>query len=149
MQKPLLTAVILAGLLPQTALAQATPATGPVAAVSERLGLSEVSVYRQNRYGWDLHGQLADGAWVRVEIDRAGVVEEVEGDGQGAFAASAIAPLLPREVLESADYLRDGLIYKIEFDDDGQIEIEGRRADGRDYEAEFARDGRLLELKLD
>ena len=37
----------------------------------------------------------------------------------------------------------------IEFEDDGRIEIEGRLSDGREFEAEFAADGRVLDFDTD
>lgn len=150
MRRNLLTAAVTAALfVPALAGAQELPAA------AGQLGLTDVETVargqRQDAGGQvrKIHGTLPGGVRVEIEFDRGGKVEEIEALERGAFAAGAVETLIPAPVRAHPHYPGDALFRKVEFDDDDrQIDIEGRWQDGRRFEAEFAPDGRLIELKI-
>lgn len=129
--------------LPVVALAQAPDAAA-------LLGLSDVQTREKPRaeYGRDLTGTLPGGAMVKVELEADGRIEEVEARGT-LFPIAAIDPLVPEAVRAHAQWPKDATLDKIEFERDGRIEIDGRLADGRDFDAEFTAGGELIEFDID
>lgn len=118
-----------------------------VQAIVRQLGLSDVEIHRKEHRGRDIEGRLPGGTRVEIELDRDGHVEEIEARGRDGFAARTVDVLIPAAVRNNAAYPADASFRKLEFHDGRRIEIEGYRADGRKFEAEFSRDGRLLEMK--
>lgn len=129
--------------LPGLALAQAPDAPA-------LLGLTDVQTREKPRaeYGSDLTGTLPGGAVVKVELDADGRIEEVESRG-AFFPIGAVDALVPEAVRNHAQWPKEATLDKIEFDRDGRIEIDGLLADGREFDAEFAADGQLIEFDTD
>ncbi|WP_339952211.1 hypothetical protein [uncultured Albimonas sp.] len=117
------------------------------AAIVERLGLTEAR-FEEDRRNPDLHGTLPGGVRVEIEFHRDGSLDEIEATGQQPFPAAAIAPALPAAVRSAPDWPADARLWSVEFDADG-VEIEGIDAAGRSFEAEFAPDGRLIDMDVD
>ncbi len=141
--RPLAAAVLLA-----LAPAAASALEGPAARVVDVLGLSDAR-YEDDRRNPDLLGALPTGEPVQVEFSRSGAVEEIEAPGRGDFPAEAVAPLLPAAVRNSPDWPAEARLWAVDLEDDGAVEIEGMTPDRRPFEAEFAPDGRLLEMSYD
>ncbi|KAA0971917.1 hypothetical protein FPY71_01965 [Aureimonas fodinaquatilis] len=139
--------ILMAALLasPGSVLAQDIPQA------ASALGLSDIQIREKSRaeYGQRIHGTLPGGARVEVDIDGKGVIEDIEARGNDLFPIADIRSLVPAAVVESASWPADAQLEKIEFESDGRVEIEGRLADGREFEAEFAADGRLLDFDSD
>ncbi|MAA97242.1 hypothetical protein [Stappia sp.] len=119
--------------------------------VIRTLGLSDTSIHpkRERHHGTTIDGRLPGGTRVEVELEGDGSVEEIEARDRQGFSPSAVVSLIPAAVRDNASYPADAMFHKVELDDRDHIEIEGRSADGRLFEAEFARDGRLIEMDYD
>lgn len=146
MKRLLLSIFVAAGIaVPGLAAAQTLPE--PVAT----LGLSDVEFRQKPRveYGSYVYGTLPGGARIEIELDRDGAIEEIEARGRGLFPVAEIRSLIPAPVLENASWPADAMLEKIEFERNGRLEIEGLLADGREFEAEFAADGRLIDFDID
>jgi hypothetical protein len=116
----------------------------------EALRLTEVEVvHAHERHGRDIAGTLPGGARIEIDFDRTGAVEDIEARDRDGFPAAEVAAAVPEAVRASPDYPADARFDELELHDDGRVEIEGVRADGREFEAEFAASGQLLEMKLD
>lgn len=115
------------------------------------LGLSDIQIRQKPRveYGRDVYGTLPGGARVEIELDRNGAIEDIKAREGRLFPIAAIRSLVPAPVLGSPSWPADATLERIEFERDGRIEIEGRLADGRKFEAEFAADGRLIDFDTD
>lgn len=146
MKRLLLSTIVTAGLA-ITGLAAAQTLPEPVAG----LGLTDVEFRQKPRveYGSYIHGTLPGGARIEIELDRDGAIEEIEARGRGLFPVAEIRSLIPAPVLENVSWPADALLEKIEFERDGRVEIEGRLPDGREFDAEFAADGRLIDFDID
>ncbi|MFC3059148.1 hypothetical protein [Paenirhodobacter populi] len=144
MKQAILTAALLIALALPVAAQQ-------VPAVLDPLGLSDVQVRdkKHSDYGRVILGTLPGGARIAVELDREGRVEEIEGRRGDRFPVSAVAPLIPEAVRANPSWPADAVLEKLDFDHHDRIEIEGRLADGREFDAEFARDGRLIDFDTD
>lgn len=116
-----------------------------------RLGLSDIRVVskKKDHYGRVVLGRLADGTPLEIDLDRHDAIKDVEVDGHGGFPAKAIETLIPPAVRAHASYPASATFYRVEFDDDGEIEIEGRHADGGKFKAEYTTAGKLIEMKAD
>lgn len=146
MKQMILTAAVVAALsLPSVAAAQ------PVPAVLDPLGLSDVQVRdkKHAEYGRSVLGTLPGGARVEVDLDRDGRIEEIEGRRGDRFPVSAVEMLIPEAVRANASWPADAQLEKLDFDHHDRIEIEGRLSDGRDFDAEFGTDGRLIDFDTD
>ena len=103
----------------------------------------------------EVWGRLADGTPFEVDFRAAGSaslgsgqVYEIETKGHGAvLPASLLARFVPDLVSRNPRLAEISGLYKIEISDDGQIEIEGRDAGGREIEAEFDRGGRMTRFQ--
>lgn len=140
-------AFFLTAALSTQALAGTTPD------IAAKLGLTDVETIakKKEHYGQLLIGTLPDGARIEIELDRDGVVEEIEPyhhHGNG-FAAKSVEALIPAAVLGNASYPKDATLYRLELDHDDHIEMEGRLASSEKFKAEFSFDGKLLEMKTD
>lgn len=150
MRSKIKTALALALFAPGVALAQMDPKVveDTVASFAEDLGMTAIEVHdKGHNYGANIRGILPGGAAVEIEVDRHGVVEEIEARDRQGFPAGAIESLMPVEVTGAAAYPRDARFEKVELD--GDFEIEGWDADGRKFDAEFTSDGRLIEMDYD
>lgn len=85
---------------------------------------------------------------VKVELDADGRVEEVEARG-ALYPIAAIEVLGPGAVLAIAQWPKDELFDKVEFERDGRIELDGRLADSQASDAEFGADDRHFEFDID
>jgi len=115
------------------------------------LGLTDIQVRQkpQIEYGRNVYGTLPGGARIKIGLERNGTIEEIEARGPGLFPIDQIRSLVPDPVLKSTSWPAGASLEKIEFERDGLIEIEGRLADGRKFDAEFAADGRLIDFDTD
>jgi len=115
------------------------------------LGLSDIEIREKPRveYGRRIQATLPSKARVEIELDGKDAIEDIEARGKDLFPVSDIRSLIPAPILENAQWPADARLEKIEFERDGRIEIEGRLADGREFDAEFAADGRMLDLDID
>ncbi|MBP1806355.1 energy transducer TonB [Rubellimicrobium aerolatum] len=116
--------------------------------VVAQLGLTEVEAHSHRGEGRHLQGRLPEGAWVEVDLHRDGRVEEVEAHDGDGFPIAAVAALVPEAVRASPSFPAEARLHKLDWDGD-RIEIEGRDGEGREFEAEFATDGRLIEMDVE
>ena len=123
-------------------------AAAPPPAV-EQLELQDVHYAPKGAHGPDAIGRLPSGPFVDLDFTWRGELTELEVDGRGALPIDVLAKVLPAAVLQAPDFPRDGRIQKVELKDGGRVEIRGFSNGGREIKAEFASDGRVLELKLD
>lgn len=100
-------------------------------------------------YGRRVRGTLPGGARVEIDLNGKNEIEDIEARGNALFPMAEIRSLVPAPILGNASWPADARLEKIEFENDGRIEIEGRLADGREFEAEFAADGQLLDFDTD
>ncbi|KRE00345.1 hypothetical protein ASE63_09780 [Bosea sp. Root381] len=115
------------------------------------LGLTDVQIRQKPHveYGSNVYGTLPGGARIKIELERNGTIEEIEARGRGLFPIDQIRSLVPAPVLKSPSWPADAMLEKIEFERGGRIEIEGRLADGREFDAEFEADGRVIDFDTD
>jgi hypothetical protein len=139
-----------------TVLAAALAYTGTLAAQElpqpvTGLGLTDIQIREKPRaeYGRNVYGTLPGGARVKIDLDGKGIIEDIEARGRELFPIAAIRSLVPAEVLKNTSWPADATLEKIEFKRDGRVEIEGRLADGRKFDAEFSADGRLTDFDTD
>ncbi|MCA0920915.1 hypothetical protein [Pseudooceanicola nanhaiensis] len=118
-------------------------------AAAAKLKLTEVRIFEKGSHMPDLHGRLPDGSEVEVDVRRDGSIEEIETESRGGFSPDSIAVLLHPDMLTGAPWGPDARFYKVEFDEDGEIEIEGIDGKSRRFEADYGRGGRLSEFKYD
>ncbi len=100
-------------------------------------------------YGRRVSGTLPGGSVVEIDLNGDDVIEDIEVRGNDLFPPADIRALIPAEVMENESWPADSRFEKIEFESDGRIEIEGRLSDDREFDAEFAADGRLIEFDTD
>ncbi|MAU47764.1 MAG: hypothetical protein CMP09_23740 [Yangia sp.] len=125
-----------------------TGLTSEMTRVIGALNLREVVIHPDN-WGPDITATLPGGARIELDFHRRGSpLEEIESAQNQPFPATEIAALVPEAVRTNPNYPSDGTFEKVEFDPRG-IELEGKDGDGRDFEAEFALDGRLLDFESD
>ncbi|MCV3242247.1 hypothetical protein [Mesorhizobium sp. ZC-5] len=115
------------------------------------LGVTDIQIHEKPRaeYGRNVLGTLPDGSQVKIDLDRNGVIKEIEARGNGLFPVTAIKSLIPAPVAENKSWPADARLEKIEFESAGRIEIEGRLSDGREFDAEFAVDGLMTDFDTD
>lgn len=115
------------------------------------LGVTDIQIHEKPRaeYGRNVLGTLPDGSQVEIDLDRNGVIKEIEARGNGLFPVTAIKSLIPASVAENKSWPADAKLEKIEFESAGRIEIEGRLSDGREFDAEFAVDGLMTDFDTD
>ena len=123
----------------------ATPAATPEADLPPQLrglGLTDMHVRTDSKgEDTDIHARLASGGWILAETKR-GRLEEVKID-QADVPAALLDQLLPppvRNAPQLADFAR---ITEVEFDSDGEIEIEGIATDGMEMKLEFSTSGSI------
>ncbi|MGR3802458.1 hypothetical protein [Marinibacterium profundimaris] len=120
----------------------------PVAAIAQALSLNDVT-WRSSPGGPTLIGRLPGGEVLEFELEGEDTprLEEIEATTRDGAPLSGVAALLPAAILQHGLIDDDTMFHEIEFDD-GKIEIDGVSGDGRRFEAEFATDGRLLEIEF-
>lgn len=126
-------------ILPVAAQAQEMPAH--VSDIVGKLALTDVQ-WHPGAHRADAEGRLGS-AWVELDFDRSGALDEIEAEHGGLFPASAIAAVVPQPLLDNVQYPADAEFSKIEFNRD-KIEIDGRTAAGVWFEAEFSPRGEML-----
>ncbi|MDQ8731076.1 hypothetical protein [Bradyrhizobium sp. LHD-71] len=115
------------------------------------LRLTDIQIREKPRaeYGRNVHGTLPGGSRVEIDLDRNGVIKEIESRGDRLFPVATIKSLIPAPVTKNASWPADARLEKIEFESAGRIEIEGRLSDGRKFDAEFAADGLMIDFDTD
>jgi len=115
------------------------------------IGLTDIQIHekKQAHYGRTVLGTLPGGTRVEIDLDRHGGIEEVETRGRGLFPIAEIRSLIPDAVATHGSFPADASLEKIEFEHDGRIEMEGRLANGRKFDAEFTASGELIEFDTD
>ncbi|RJE86414.1 hypothetical protein [Paracoccus onubensis] len=121
----------------------------PQAVVDLDLTNIEIREKPHAEYGRRVNGTLPGGSVVEIDLNGDDVIEDIEARGNDLFAPADIRALIPAEIMENESWPADARFEKIEFESDGRIEIEGRLADGREFDAEFAADGRMIEFDTD
>lgn len=110
------------------------------------LGLTDIQVRRDDDDDeTDIHAGLASGGWILAETDR-GRLEEIKID-QADVPTDLLAALLPDTISNTPQLSDFTTITEINFDSDGEIEIEGIAADGMEVKMEFGTDGSLREFE--
>lgn len=100
-------------------------------------------------YGRRVRGTLPSGSRVEVDLDGDEMIEDIEARGNDLFPVEDIHSLIPTPITGNESWPADARLEKIEFESNGRLEIEGRLADGHEFDAEFAADGRLLDFDID
>jgi hypothetical protein len=115
------------------------------------LGLTDIQIREKPHieYGRRVRGTLPSGFRVEVELDGDDVVEDIEARGNDLFPVADIKGLIPTPIIENKSWPADARLEKIEFESGERIEIKGRLSDGREFDAEFAVDGRMLDFDTD
>ncbi len=139
---------------PATAAAPAAPAAAPHAtaanlpAALQGLGLTQVHQRIDRKDGdaiWS--ARTREGTWLRIETDGAGRLEDIKaGEGQ-SLSPALLTRLLPPAVAQSNRRAELAQVTELDFDDDGEIELKGRDAQGTHTQLEFGPDGLMTELK--
>jgi hypothetical protein len=117
----------------------------------DELRLTDIQIREKPvaKYGRRILGTLPSGARVEIDLDGRNAIEDIEARGKELFPVAEIRSLVPAPILGNTSWPTDARLEKIEFESDGRVEIEGRLADGREFEAEFAADGQLLDFDTD
>lgn len=115
------------------------------------LDLTDIEIHEKPHaeYGRRIRGTLSGGSLIEVDLTGDDMIEDIEARGNDLFPLESIGGLVPAAVAEHESWPADAGLEKIEFESDGRIEIEGRLADGRMFDAEYAADGQLIEFDID
>lgn len=144
--------VAIAGCLaiPGIAVAQDLPPQDLPQSVNE-LRLTDIEIREKPvaEYGRRVRGTLPGGARVEIDLNGKNAIEDIEARGNALFPVADIKAVVPAAILGNDSWPADAQLEKIEFEDDGRVEIEGRLANGQEFEAEFTRDGLLLDFDTD
>lgn len=114
----------------------------------EELGLTGAETVSVGADGRHVTGALPGGQRVELDFNAEGALEDIEAEGDEGFPAEAVAAAVPEAIRANPDYPADALFDELDLDDGG-LELEGTRGDGQRFEAEFAADGQLLEMKME
>lgn len=114
----------------------------------EELGLTGAETVRADADGQQITGALPGGQRVELDFDAEGALEDIEAEGEEGFPAEAVAAAIPEAIRSNPDYPADAMFHELDLDTEG-LELEGTRADGQRFEAEFAADGQLVEMKME
>lgn len=88
-----------------------------------------------------------EGTWLRIETDWNGRLEEIKASEGQSLSPALLSRLLPAAIAQSHRRAELAQVTELEFDDDGEIELKGRDAQGTLTELEFGADGLMTELK--
>ena len=115
------------------------------------LGLEDVQIREKQRaeYGSRVRGTLPSGARIEIDLDQDGMIEDIEARGNDLFPVADIQSLIATTITENSMWPADAQLQEIEFERDGIVDIEGRLANGNEFDASFAADGRLLDFDTD
>lgn len=135
---------------PPAALSAAVPSTAEEAVLPEALrglGLRDVRT-RLDREDGETHilARLPEVGGLRAEIRRDGSIAEVQSD-HVALPAALVERLLPASVRAEPRLAEIAMLTEIEIDQDGDIDLKGRSAEGLRIEVEFDRAGRLEDFE--
>ena len=145
-----------ASALSATTGAAPVPTPAPAASAAEAalpgalrgLGLRDIRIRNDDDDGERyIHARLPEGGHIRVEA-RGDRIEEIQSDSTG-LPQALIEMLLPAAIRADARLAEVARVTEIEFEDDGEISVEGYARDGMRVELEFARDGRLLKYEME
>lgn len=141
--------------VPAAAAASPADTAAPVAATAPALpsalqGLGLTLLHqRVDRDDGDAtwSARTPDGTWLRVETDWSGRIEEIKAsEGQG-LSPALLDRVLPGPVAQSGRRAELAQVNEVDFDDDGEIELKGRDAQGERTKIEFRADGQVTQLK--
>lgn len=159
-------ATALATALGATALAQTpAPATAPAPAAAptpaapyapaaalplalKDIGLSQLHQRTDRKDGdtvWS--ARTREGTWLRIETDGSGRLEDIKASEGQSLSPALLTRLLPPAVAQSNRRAELAQVTEVDFDDDGEIELKGRDAQGTQTKLEFGADGLMTELK--
>lgn len=139
----------------------AAPAAAPVApvvsphapaatlpAALQGLGLTQLHQRIDRKDGdtvWS--ARTREGTWLRIETDWNGRLEELKASEGQSLTPALLNRLLPPAVAQSGRRAELAQVTELDFDDDGEIELKGRDAQGTRTQIEFGADGLMTELK--
>jgi hypothetical protein len=119
--------------------------TAPVPGMIESFGFTQI--LREIGKDDEFFGQLPDGTWLEIEYDR-GRIEEIKAGEGSAIPANILNSVLPANLRNNDRLTALARITEIEFESDGDVEIDGYDADGMRVELEFDVTGTLEEVKI-
>jgi hypothetical protein len=99
------------------------------------LGLSDIRSRSDDDGDTYIYARMSGDGWLRAET-RGGQIEEVQSESAG-LPDALIAALLPDTIRNESRVAELARITEIDFDDDGEISIEGTASDGMRVEMEF------------
>lgn len=139
---------------PATPSAPATAVTAPYAPAAalppalKDLGLTQLHQRTDRKDGdtvWS--ARTREGTWLRIETDGSGRLEDIKASEGQSLSPALLSRLLPPAVAQSSRRAELAQVTEIDFDDDGEVELKGRDAQGTLTELEFGADGLMTELK--
>lgn len=147
-------AVTLAQAQPASPATPAAPVVAPYAPAAtlppalQGLGLTQLHQRIDRKDGdtvWS--ARTREGTWLRIETDSAGRLEDIKASEGQSLSPTMLNRLLPPAVAQSSRRTELAQVTELDFDDDGEIELKGRDAQGTRTKIEFGADGLLTELK--
>lgn len=136
---------------PSTPVTAATAPYAPAAmlpAALQGLGLTELHQRTDRKDGdtvWS--ARTREGTWLRIETDSAGRLEDIKASEGQSLSPALLTRLLPPAVAQSSRRSELAQVTELDFDDDGEVELKGRDAQGTHTKLEFGADGLMTELK--
>lgn len=109
------------------------------------LGLSDIRSRSDDDGDAYIYARMSGDGWLRAEA-RGGQIEEVQSESAG-LPDALVAALLPDTIRNEPRVAELARITEIDFDDDGEISIEGTATDGMLVEMEFSRTGQLRDYE--
>ncbi len=133
------------------AQAPAVPVAAPTAALPaslQGLGLTQLHQRIDRKDGdavWS--ARTREGTWLRIETDWNGRLEDIKASEGQSLSPALLTRLLPPAIAQSNRRAELAQVTEVDFDDDGEVELKGRDAQGTYTELEFGADGLMTELK--
>ncbi len=133
------------------AQAPAVPVAAPTAALPaslQGLGLTQLHQRIDRKDGdavWS--ARTREGTWLRIETDWNGRLEDIKASEGQSLSPALLTRLLPPAIAQSNRRAELAQVTEVDFDDDGEVELKGRDAQGTLTELEFGADGLMTELK--
>ena len=112
------------------------------------LSLTDVVLRVKGDHGAALEGVLPDGSAIEIELSKDGRVEEIDSRSAEGFTPNSVSSLIPAAIFSEPRFPKEMRLDKIDYDD-GIMEIDGRDSLGKEFEAEFTYEGKLLDIDID
>lgn len=109
--------------------------------VAERLSLRDIEVH-PGAEGAGLTGRLPGGEWLDLVFHRDGSLEGLEAGAHRLAPVSEVTSVLPGPLLRAERFPADAMFERIGLGVDGYA-IAGRDHNGRRFEVDYDRDGRV------